>query len=89
MQAAKQPDKLRDFSSRLAERLRTAPAAAAASLRLAGRIGAKAYLVEMASAGEIVPLADVAPVPWTKPWYRGLANVRGRLAAFYGQEATG
>ena len=30
-------------------------------------------------AGEIVPLPDIAPVPWTKPWYRGLANVRGRL----------
>jgi len=26
-----------------------------------------------------VPLPEIAPVPWTKPWYRGLANVRGRL----------
>lgn len=79
MQAERQLDKLRDFSSQLAERLKAAPAAAAATLRLAVRIGAKAYLVEMASAGEIVPLGDVAPVPWTKPWYRGLTNVRGRL----------
>jgi twitching motility protein PilI len=79
MQAEKQLDKLRDFSSQLAERLKTAPAAAGATLRLAVRIGAKAFLVEMASAGEIVPLGEVAPVPWTKPWYRGLTNVRGRL----------
>jgi twitching motility protein PilI len=26
-----------------------------------------------------VSLPDIAPVPWTRPWYRGLANVRGRL----------
>ena len=79
MQADKQPDKLRDFSSQLAERLKAAPAAAGASMRLAVRIGNRAFLVEMAAAGEIVPLGDVAPVPWTKPWYRGLTNVRGRL----------
>lgn len=79
MQAEKQLEKLRDFSSQLAERLKSAPAATGASMRLAVRIGTKAYLVEMESAGEIVPLGDVAPVPWTKPWYRGLTNVRGRL----------
>lgn len=79
MQAEKQLEKLRDFSSQLAERLKTAPAADGASLRLAVRIDAKAYLVEMEAAGEIVPLGEVAPVPWTKPWYRGLTNVRGRL----------
>jgi twitching motility protein PilI len=33
----------------------------------------------MALAGEIVSLPDITPVPWTRPWYRGLANVRGRL----------
>ncbi len=79
MHAEKQLEKLRDFSSQLAERLKIAPAAAGASLRLAVRIGTKAFLVEMASAGEIVPMGEVAPVPWTKPWYRGLTNVRGRL----------
>ena len=79
MQPDKQLDKLRDFSTQLAERLKTAPAATGASLRLAVRIGMRAYLVEMATAGEIVPLGEVAPVPWTKPWYRGLTNVRGRL----------
>jgi twitching motility protein PilI len=33
----------------------------------------------MATAGEIVTTGDIAPVPWTRPWYRGLTNVRGRL----------
>lgn len=74
-----QHGRLREFSDQLADRLKTAPAAASAQLRLAIRIGPKAYMVEMATAGEIVPLADIAPVPWTKPWFRGLANVRGQL----------
>jgi twitching motility protein PilI len=30
-------------------------------------------------ASEIVAVPEIAPVPWTRPWYRGLANVRGRL----------
>ena len=33
----------------------------------------------MNSAGEIVTAPPVTPVPWTKPWFLGLANVRGRL----------
>ena len=42
-------------------------------------MGAENYLVEMGLAAEIVSLPEIARVPWTKPWYRGLANVRGRL----------
>ena len=37
------------------------------------------YLLDMSMTGEIVALPEIAPVPWTKPWFRGLANVRGRL----------
>ena len=47
--------------------------------RLAVRIGEDRYLLDMAVAGEIVSLPAGCAVPWTKPWYRGLANVRGRL----------
>lgn len=72
-------ERLRDFSAQIAARLRAAPAASNASMRLAVRIGPDAYLIEMAVAGEVVALGEVAPVPWTKPWYRGLTNVRGRL----------
>ena len=32
----------------------------------------------------IVSLPAIAPVPWTRPWYRGLANMRGRLAEIGG-----
>jgi twitching motility protein PilI len=76
---AKQLVKLREFSTQLAQRLKDAPGRPTEPTRLAVRIGAENFLVEMGVAGEIVPLPEVAPVPWTKPWYRGLANVRGRL----------
>lgn len=79
MEAGKHLVKLRDFSTQLAERLKAAPQTPAEPTRLAVRIGAGNYLLEMGQAGEIVAVPDIAPVPWTRPWYRGLANVRGRL----------
>ena len=71
--------KLREFTTQLAEKLKAAPNTPVQPLRLAVRIGAESYLLDMATAGEIVTTADIAPVPWTRPWYRGLTNVRGRL----------
>lgn len=71
--------KLREFSTQLAQRLKEAPNKPTEPTRLAIRIGSENYLVEMALAGEIVSLPEITPVPWTRPWYRGLANVRGRL----------
>jgi twitching motility protein PilI len=79
MEAGKKRGKLREFSTQLAERLKAAPTLAADPTRLAVRIGADGFLIDMAHAGEILPLTEIAPVPWTRPWFRGLANVRGRL----------
>ncbi len=75
----KQAGKLRDFSAQLAARLQAAPGPAGEPARLAIRIGSASYLLNMNSAGEIVSAPPVTQVPWTKPWYLGLANVRGRL----------
>lgn len=71
--------KLRDFSTQLAERLKAATSAPNEPLRLAVRIGPYNYLLDMNATAEIVTAPDITPVPWTRPWYRGLANVRGRL----------
>jgi twitching motility protein PilI len=79
MKAGKQLGRLREFSTRLAERIKAAPQRPTEPMRLAVRMGAANYLLDMPSAGEIVRLPDIAPVPWTHSWYRGLANVRGRL----------
>jgi twitching motility protein PilI len=76
---SRQSGKLRDFSAQLAARLQAAPGPMGEPARLAVRIGAASFLLDMNSAGEIVPVPPVTPVPWTKPWFVGLANVRGRL----------
>lgn len=83
MEHAKHLPALRDFSSQLLQRLNEAPARELPTARLGVRIGARGYLVEMAQVGEIVPLGEIARVPWTRPWFRGLANVRGRLVGVY------
>ena len=71
--------KLKEFSAQLAARLEAAPGPLAEPARLAVRIGTSSFLLDMNKAGEIVTAPPVTPVPWTKPWYLGLANVRGRL----------
>jgi twitching motility protein PilI len=71
--------RLREFTAQLAQRLQSAPAAGASEQRLLVRIGAQDYLVALAQAAEVVPLPALTPVPWSQPWFRGLANVRGRL----------
>ncbi len=55
------------------------PSPADENRKLAIRIGADAFLLDMLGAGEIVAAPAVTPVPWTRPWFRGLTNVRGRL----------
>jgi twitching motility protein PilI len=53
------------------------------------------WLLKLDEAGEMLPLPEISGVPLTKPWYLGLANIRGVLesvvdfAAFAGGEATG
>lgn len=71
--------RLRDFSSQLAERLKNATSAPNAPTRLAVRIGETGYLLDMNAAAEIVATPPITPVPWTRPWFRGLTNVRGRV----------
>jgi len=79
MQPAGGRSKLREFSLQLAERLKQAKGLEREPLRLALRIGTRGYLLDMSAAAEIVAVPAITPVPWTRPWFRGLANVRGRL----------
>lgn len=37
------------------------------------------YLLPLAHAGEVLQAADVTPVPFTQPWFRGVVSVRGGL----------
>lgn len=72
---------LREFQARLNERLKQATGTDVA-VRLGLLIGVRRYLVDLAEAGEIVPVPPVIhPVPRTRDWFRGLVNLRGVLHA--------
>lgn len=80
---------LREYQKELAERLRAADSARSAS-KLGLQVGAQSWLVDLAEAGEVMPVPPITAVPLTRPWFRGVANVRGNLysvvdfAAFLG-----
>ena len=72
--------RLRDYQAQLLARMQAAQNGAPdAGHQLGVMIGSERYLLELTEAGEIVPLAALAGVPLTQPWYLGLANVRGSL----------
>ncbi len=70
---------LREFQERLSERLKNA-GGASRSAQLGLAIGDQRWLVDLAEAGEIVPIpSQITPVPLTRDWFRGLVNLRGSL----------
>jgi twitching motility protein PilI len=85
---------LREFQQSLAQRLREAQAASEQSSRLGIQAGESYWLLRLDETDEVLPLPDISPVPLTRPWYLGLANIRGLMAnvvdfgAFMGDEST-
>lgn len=81
---------LRELQSRLAERLQAARSETRAVSWLAVECAGAGLLVPLATAGEIFPAGALLPVPHTRPWFLGVANLRGGLhgvvdlAAFLG-----
>jgi len=69
---------LRDYQRDLAERLKSAGAGRSAS-KLGVQVGGEAWLVDLTEAGEVIPVPAIAPVPLTRPWFKGMANIRGKL----------
>jgi twitching motility protein PilI len=70
---------LRDLQERLAKRLTAARSEVAAASWLAVETGGQRYLLPLVQSGEIFPWAAVQLVPYTKPWFVGVANLRGGL----------
>ena len=86
---------LRDLQSRLAGRLQAARSeCVSVAAWLAVQAGEQDYLLPLNQAGEIFPWTGVQPVPYTQPWYLGIANLRGSLmgvvdlAQLLGQERS-
>ena len=70
---------LRDLQSRLADRLQAAQTEARGKSWLAVECGARGFLFPLRDAGEIFPLAPMAPVPHSHRWFLGVSNLRGHL----------
>jgi twitching motility protein PilI len=85
---------LREFQENLVERLQSARQGAARRALLGVASGVDHWLLDLSDSGEVVPLPALTPVPLTKPWFAGIANIRGTLysvadfSAFRGGEPT-
>lgn len=69
---------LREFQANLARRLSEAQTSDRRTL-LGVAAGAENWLVDLVDTGEILPVPPLSPVPLTRPWFRGIANLRGTL----------
>ncbi len=70
---------LRDLQSRLASRLQAARTEGVQASWLAVEAAGAKYLFPLTQSGEIFPFAQAQPVPYTQPWFLGVANLRGGL----------
>lgn len=70
---------LRELQERLAQRLTAAKTEAVTATWLAIEAGTQPYLVPLVQSGEIFPWSAPQPVPYTKDWFLGVANLRGGL----------
>jgi twitching motility protein PilI len=84
---------LRELQSRLAERLQLARSEVRPASWLALECAGQGLLVPLHTAGEIFPVGRLVPLAHTRPWFLGVANLRGGLhgvvdlAAFLGLRA--
>jgi twitching motility protein PilI len=85
---------LREFQRNVAERLRDPSKLRAFASKLGFQVGDENWIVSLADVAEVIPVPMFVPVPQTKAWFCGVANIRGRLfsiadfAAFQGKPAA-
>ncbi len=70
---------LRAFQQELATRLAAKTTAQVEQSRLGLACAGAQWLIRLADAGEVIAVPTVASVPMTRPWYLGIANIRGNL----------
>jgi twitching motility protein PilI len=78
---ARDRNRLLNFQASLGERLRLAAAQPKRDSRLAVIVGDRGILLELDQIAEVSPIAPITPVPFTKSWFLGVANIRGTLYA--------
>ena len=72
---------LRELQGRLATRMQQARTEARVQSWLAVECAGHGLLFPLHEAGEIFSVGSVLPVPHTRPWFAGVANLRGGLHA--------
>jgi twitching motility protein PilI len=72
---------LRDFQEYLAGRILGAAQGRGTSSWLGVRAGDDNWLIDLSDSGEIVQAPKLTAVPLTRPWFAGIANIRGSLYA--------
>jgi twitching motility protein PilI len=70
---------IRELQARLASRLQAARNEGISVSWLAIKSGGRNYLLPLAQSGEIFPITGLQPVPYARPWFRGVVNLRGGL----------
>ncbi|MBI2313973.1 MAG: chemotaxis protein CheW [Betaproteobacteria bacterium] len=73
--------RLREYHQEVVARLQGLAEASATpiSSKLGIELGGAPWLVDLAAVSEVIAVPDFIPVPLTRAWYRGLANIRGNL----------
>jgi len=65
---------LREFQQGLIDRLQATDTSEARVSTLGVQIAGRNWLVEMVDIAEVLPLTPLIKVPFTKPWFRGVAQ---------------
>lgn len=70
---------LREFQEYLSGRLTGAAHGQGSASLLGVRAGNENWLLNLSDSGEIIQLPKLTQVPLTRPWFAGIANIRGNL----------
>ena len=72
---------LRKYQEDILARLKQAKQSeqSASHSRLGVKAGGDLLLVNLEDISEVAPIPEIQPVPLTRPWFVGVANVRGNL----------
>ncbi len=70
---------LREFQQNVLNRLQEQATAGDRITTLGVQVGSGYWLVDMTEISEVLEMPRLTAVPLTKPWYRGVANVRGNI----------
>jgi twitching motility protein PilI len=70
---------LRELQTRLAGRLQAVRSEGVSASWLAVKVGEKNYLFPLSQSGEIFPPTPIQVVPYARPWFMGVTNLRGVL----------